>query len=1652
MIDAATISLILDIILYSLLGIIVIKALLGIKRGFWKSIVSFIVSTALYVLLIIFNNSFTTFYYNFNIGGIYSCSFMVEDTSIELTTIGETLRQVIVALASSESGLTLSSSALDVCDALAVSILAFLVFVIHIILVAFIIAPFISFLIYTLIVRPILGEKITKKHKLRVGGFLLAGIKATVTTALLITPFSALVNRVGEVASDREFSGDVKAVSEYVDAYNNSNLAKLFTNIRINGRSFDIFITDYVTTVSYGNNHASSFLNEVEMLTDILCDGIEQGIIDIETMQIDYTKAISEVFVTKVLTRLAGSPLITSLLPVALSIVVNMDEIKSSIDLTAVDWNEIDWGNELNVLSSFYDTLYDSGIMEKIINPETLNDYEISRAHYPAFHESFKKIDESKSLKAVMPYVMANFGEYLSETEFSGIFPTEVEDYQNISIGKELSAIFDAVMTISDLSSYILDETTIVDQTSLNKRLLNSNERKYLTIGDLMDQEKLSKIIDFLLTSETINGEYVENGETYTYKSSDGINDLDTVCVFNGVTNDEGVAYQGLLDSSLISQNIGSLLKFVVNSNEEIKKYNIEETINEVALIENYDWKSEVDSLLHIVSIVYNNEILSGNVDIFDRIVVNEIQRMVPYMDTSDLVRRLAEPLMTTLFADQEIFGLTAKDLYFGSDDENFKIGTELNKLLEILPNIGDVSEKLTNSASPFDGLFGQESTLASDLKNILEAVYNSEILNHIKVPENNGLNNFEKFVKNMMNNFQDFGFEEISDELLLSIREKGWIGNDGEIATICNAFESLKNMNSIKNIMDKVNNAKEGEEVTISLSEIETQDLKDLINNFSSSQIINNSMGKLCNKYFAGMMQNMGIKMDFTNVEDWSKEADNLGIALDTIKNVSNKNEGISISLDNLDISILKYTNEDNTDGVDDLGKLLKSIYRLQSLQEKVIDKDNKVVMKNNFGDIVYNLSKDVLASLVSNENDLLKMKEDFAFDQNSEAIYEQGNTIKWCLEDDALPQDENGNYLPGVSVIDDLVVLIRSIINQDSFFDAQGKLDLSLAFVEGFDTALLEDLLFKVNNVYVLRSIIAPLLSSHCNFQIEDINFDKLYFDVFSNEFDYLSTYNKQDNVGTISNRKEEIMVRQNELSTLVDIYNNVMTMKNFSGEGINKFRNDDKDTDKMGVVNNIMHSCYESKIFTGLSTQYQNETSVFEDIIYFVMDKSTVKLMTGDYDGTVTKSLIGDISNSVEGLSWYQEIDNLCNTLNIIVNINDKDGLPFTNISQASNLKDTEIESILRNMNQSYLTHGAVANAFNEIYKTIGILDFAVDKVNNPIDAKSIDNNQDYSFQDKVNLWNEDITHLVTLYKDIKDSDLNTFIYDESGNLKQNIFTTILPEICSMNNISKNRSDILLGIIEQAGVDSLITGKDRLEKSQTITKLTSYAQSEDDWRFEASRLDNLVVTNVSILMNSDGANKLDGFDSTYLRSLLEATFVYDNSLAFNNNDNKYTRGYLASEMVSSFLSDLILDLSSEINHDFRDNYTFKPLNTFEIDGLVGTIEVVKDLVELCRIIDEKDIVSYNTWKVKFVDDMTLMGNRLAETDSFYNEKVWYLAQDNSIIAEKIFVKMVKANSTITNNQTVNKINWTLKENQTFKEKAEEVVKTMDSMISMI
>ena len=1548
-----TISLILNIITYVLLGLVLIKSFIGLGKGIWKTTCSFVVAIILYILVIFLNPTFTQIYYEIDFSFLNQ-SFVVNSQLIEVTTIGETLKQTLFCLSSEVANQKL---ALSTCEALARSILSFVVFLIHMIIVAFIISPIFSLIIYHLLFKHIIGKNLTKNHKIRWGGFLINGVKAVVTSCLLLSPFTSLVNQISTSSGDNVYSGDNEILNDYISAYNNSMLAKIFTSVKIDDKSFDIALTQFVTRnkIEGEDDTYVSFMEEFGMLTDIACEGLQEGIITLGNITNDYSQFLSKAFVTLVLQKFASSSLVTTLLPVALSVIVNADNIKQVVDLTSVDWYKIEWEDELNTLSSVYNTFYDSGLVDCLFDEEQLKQYQINEENYQIIKNTCLKLNDSEVLTDVMPYLLSSYAKSLDGTELEGLLSKNVDEYSNLDIGNELASVCDTVKTISELANYAYNTPSEII-TEKEKYYTNQNNRYYLTIGDLMDQDRLNKLTNFLMSEEAIKGQ----NEEVTFKSWDD-RDIKTENIFNGFEKiDEKNEYNGILDSTLLIKGLPTLIEYGLNSSEDVKKLNITDIIvEEISSYDSADLKNEVSSLLNIVSIIMNNPNLplDDKFDIFNQSQVDELKKITEWIDKSKLIKKIIKPMLTNLVGEQDIMGLKITDFDFEIDN----LGEELKNLLDLTPKIKSIQDSLA------DGLNGfiENKKLSENINEVLIGVYDCKIVN--PNPDNEGLNNFEKLLQTLFSSDEliSNGFKQLDDSTLLNIRKKGW---KNEITSITDALGSISELESVSKLIQDVNDGKE-----ISIQNIDGNEVKVLINNFTSSQIVSHSLGNILNKYLKEQMQSMGISVDFENVSDWSNEADNLSKALISLKSLDNN--GFSLNTSNINIyNLTKYDNS-----VNDLKSLLKSIYNLQCIREKIADG----TYENKFGDLVYNLTENVFSSYVK-ENDVASIKEDHNFKEQT-ILFNENSYVSW----------NNENYIEGNSVIDDICALIEYIVttkdtNNDLAFFENKELSLEKSINE---KEVLQGLLERINNIYIYRSLFSKMVPTLIEDNVEKLNINGLDFKYLnSNVFEKQMTYSfDQKN----KYRADEISIRQKEIANIADVYtsfnNFIDQIKDnngnidFSIESISQ----DGTTDDL---NRLLVSMAKSKLFNDIK---ENDSSTLEDHTFFqelmkyILVESTLseKMSSEQTPEEYALQAVKSISNTETNNEWLKlEIDNFIDAIKNASKIsslfNDASG------NMLENLEPTNVSDMIKSFAKSkYLNY---KNGLGKLLNSQ--LSSSFDGTGLIIDFTKVGKKEDT----RISEWNEEANNLGQLLMDLKSLNGNKITFDiEIKSLNVDTLKNVLTDLHALKVVQNNNEES----INNNGIDNFgsfiytnITEKAFNEyiKGDVIKTKVKQEHSLDTetfnvgWNSEIEKLCNLI----SSLQN----NFIDENNQINLGKIEEKPNEIKTTL------NALNEIYAYRSLIEPLLKSKIGDLKNSINSlDLNKAYIsiFSNELDYKKSGFDREQEITKRKTELNVLVD----VFTNSESLADIN-----GNGLNEFSNKMNNIKETL---NSIYASKILTK---------------------------------------------
>ena len=1641
-------------VFYGLIGIVALKAIFGLIRGFWKSLCALIVSIVCYVLIIVFNSSIADAIYNYDISSMIS-EVALNGSTIEITTIGEFVKDAIIILMQDVYDFASNPELIEMVGVLALTVISYATFIIFIILTIFIVVPIVSFIIYNLIFKLIIGKKFMKKHKLRLAGMLTNAVKAFVSTALLLTPFSALANSVSKAIEPYDMSLNETNVQlkELVDAYDESLLAKTFNIVNVDGSSLDVAIIDKATSYQLGEEGYTSFISELNMVLDVAACAISEEIINLQDGSVNTTNLLSRTFISKTITTLAENPFITKLIPVVLSIVTNMESIKNVVDVSFVDWSGIDWSSELSTLDDIYGQFYELNMMDLLVNGDDINSYVLNREDQHGFKEIFNEISSSQVLKTVLPYVVSSFAQNI-EGDFAGLLPTEVSYYEQIDLGNELSSIYDSVLTISDLARY----------SSLERNIM---------VGDLADETILTEVVNFVLSEDAVNGyRIVESEKEYFYTTDskevtgyDPLN-LSTTSLFSGISikeevksskraaNNETLIHRGILDSKLLLDNLPKLLKTGI-SMAEMPELDLNEEIDNFAKEVNTKegWSNEIDSLLHIVSIVNNNPNLPlDGISITNPDHINELKKITPYLDESKLVKAVFPKVITQLLGDQElVFGLTVKDFDFGCDN----LGTEISNLLDLSLQAQDIMNVLS-SENAIESMLDKEQFDVSKLNELLVDLYNSQIINPI--PEDGESSNFGTLLKGVFDNesLKEMGFdisadlinaidnEDIAYRKSKSVSYSPWIS---ELNAVCNIFATIQDAESMKGF---INNSG----TTPTLESINANEIENLILSLADSRLIEPSIGKMFNSFLGETLSSLHLSLDFETVTDWENEARNLKNVLNCIQKISGK-----ISLDNIDISKLNYTNADGTTGIDDLYDILLSVYRLDSMRNEVVE-GNIIKTNERFADFIYtNITSNVLSDFINDAN-RDEVINDHYFENASEVYLDQTNKVyvSWDVP-------SSGDYKGELYNIIELVRYIvdgKDELGNSLFFDDSGDIDLSSVLE---NSEVLENLLEKVNNIYPFRTILADLIdsqiSSNASIQMDGIELNKINSSIFAKEYNY--RYDGDDVDYISKDRHQEILDRQEELDLLCSIVSNIEEVSFVISNGSSDIASFkpllESDAASSSILSNLFNDLYDSKLFNSNKEEYKLSTTLFEDVVKLVLDKSSISSLIHDdsYD-VVTQDekiygLIEDISRKeFDGIHWKTEgssvgqLDLFVGLLEYVVSI---DGL--TTLDNIDNLTNDHIKGILTRINKSYLLHDALANKVSDIFEGAGLNDFLLDGTPR-INGHYIDE-LGLSFDETVAKWDSDIDHLVELYSLIKDGFDSLIVDDGAGNVtvKAKLFEQMMPSLGQIETLSRQRADIVYKIFAKCSINSYISefssstaASADLRKRDLVAYLIS-ARIENDnaaiensnWAKEGRYLDKLINTLLSHKDANfdfdDGANHIT---SEQVNELYSTVYTYTNNDSLNTSgltnsellnlyETQYERGYFSSEIISSFLENMIDELGggSIVIPNFRTSYKYYGLNEIEKNGLIGLLDLTQGLLDYNAAYGDSTSgynnfknFDYNAWANNMMNAFDKMG---ASSHDF--ERQLYLNIDstnknqygqNAIIAERLYAYLIGAN----------------------------------------
>jgi hypothetical protein len=346
--------------------------------------------------------------------------------------------------------------------------------------------------------------------------------------AMMLFPFTSMVNALAygwnnpseeEKASISANNDTYKTVQAVVDTYDNSLFSKVFFAWSKNNdtsMSYDMALTNFLTQGSY-DNASLGVINEMTSFAKMGSLLVEGGLLS--NGSLDTTKIplfLTSRFAPELLRSLGQSKLVSGLLPFALNIAENIDQVSSflkvgkGIDFTDATYKFDDTFKELADLydSILDDTTLKNALVDKEGNWGATGDI-LKAVFSPDSVEPMHKIlaaldsDKLKVFDAVMEAavyvacvksyneVSANPSEYAGKITLGDFFPslsaavdltnkeaTVPADYKNIKWGDEIATVFDAITSITKKDTSLL--TTLTEGMQGSTYTINTD---HLTAG-----------------------------------------------------------------------------------------------------------------------------------------------------------------------------------------------------------------------------------------------------------------------------------------------------------------------------------------------------------------------------------------------------------------------------------------------------------------------------------------------------------------------------------------------------------------------------------------------------------------------------------------------------------------------------------------------------------------------------------------------------------------------------------------------------------------------------------------------------------------------------------------------------------------------------------------------------------------------------------------------------------------------------------------------------------------------------------------------------------------------------------------------------------------------------------------------------------------
>jgi hypothetical protein len=953
-IDPSLITMYLDYALYGIIGMVALGFILGFIRGIWREGFRLVFVGGLVIASVIFTRQLVDFFMDFDVAAIASSAGfgtltlnlsgapIIVAVTTPYDTIYNVLEQALLAF-----GFFITPQIAELIIGLTLVLLRYLVFIVLAIIIFFL-GETVAAILYFIPFRFIIPRRIRKKVKLRLLGGLAGALKMVLVLTMFLSPFTSLVNTISSSFKnfDDQYGDQIDAalyqeIMAFINAYQDSNFAQtLFSwSVDENGLTIDTQLMNFITGETI-EDYQLTLANELGSIVDIAATLIGSGAVDATFSSVDTSLLLTENVVTNLITSITGSTLIMRIIPIAVAIALNLQEVQAYVDPSLINLDAVDWDEELVNIGDILNGVIRSGLLAPILSGNndinTLIPALFSETAAPEISGILNAIDDSEFLSQVIPAVL--YGLAQQEIDAGGpaggigistFLPTAWEDYQSLAIGSELALVYDLVYELSSEVEGFFDvvlSNLVPGTTTLNPafyRLAEGEEPSPTLLGLIAD--------NFDVIVEILIGEVDANGLPINNVPSSG----------------KGINRASLFDSDLLIYGIPTVVEtLLLPTLTGIAGENFDDTeLN--ALIQDFNdgtngdvrlaYKGEIGGILSILGAVLTNETLVGlleptpgeTLDILGLLEDTEFRRslkvdLIPKLDQSQIIL-----VVVPAFLEATLTGPTFDDFLSLISLTTADLNFDFSSLSRELNIIVDMMGYAVNVLGASSDLINQFPTVAYDLIGLLDQIYLSDIINFNPVTENK-TTNYRAIIKGIFTLVEGVGIEEADidvgfNQVVASGGNNGWTTvytdlNDNdrldETDLITFAGENFHMINFLKSALDSGILDISGDlfaalnDLTTGSEDLDDPNVAILYKIFAladRSNIIASSFGGILDNVFGttGGLLDAGLGTSFRNVTSWTEEGSTL---LFLVKQLANFADGLNgIDFLNSDVSLIE-------------------------------------------------------------------------------------------------------------------------------------------------------------------------------------------------------------------------------------------------------------------------------------------------------------------------------------------------------------------------------------------------------------------------------------------------------------------------------------------------------------------------------------------------------------------------------------------------------------------------------------------------------------------------------------------------------------------------------------------------------------------------